>query len=208
MGSNGCTNGTHTGKVLIQVSSRLRARCTSEENESRSWTILLFLQALLYNSFENRRMGDVVINVRMPWVYSARNKRWHQNVVRTSVTNSTAPCCYPFLFLQTFWRHLRVLTEQTRGNIYLSSKQQATGIAEVMGSNPVRAWNFFQVLLTTTSFSSVLSCEDLLISSFHRSANMWIFHISKIFIHWIWFGLTSRADSRQILSLGSKAFIA
>ena len=33
----------------------------------------------------------------------------------------------------------------------------------------------FQVLLTTTSFSSVLSCEDLLISSFHRSANMWIF---------------------------------
>ena len=34
---------------------------------------------------------------------------------------------------------------------------------------------FFQVLLTTTSFSSVLSCEDLLISSFHRSANMWIF---------------------------------
>ena len=25
---------------------------------------------------------------------------------------------------------------------------------------------------TTTRFSSVLSCEDLLISSFHRSANM------------------------------------
>ena len=36
LGSNGCTNGTHTGKVLIQVSSRLRARCTSEENEPRS----------------------------------------------------------------------------------------------------------------------------------------------------------------------------
>ena len=125
MGSNGSTNGTHTGKVLIQVSSRLRARCTSEENELRSWTILLFLRALLYNSFENRRIGHVVINVRMPWVYSAINKRWHQNVVRTSVTNSTAPCCYPFLFLQTFWRHLRVLTEQTRGNIYLSSKRQA-----------------------------------------------------------------------------------
>ena len=83
------------------------------------------LRALLYNSFENRRMGDVVINVRIPWVYSAINKRWHQNVVRTSVTNSTAPCCYPFLFLQTFWRHLRVLTEQTRGNIYLSSRRRA-----------------------------------------------------------------------------------
>ena len=35
--------------------------------------------------------------------------------------------------------------------------------------------NFFHVLFTTTSFSSVLSCEDLLISSLHRSANMWIF---------------------------------
>ena len=41
--------------------------------------------------------------------------------------------------------------------------------------------NFFQVLFTTTGFSSVLSCEDLLISSFHRNANMWNFHISKIF---------------------------
>ena len=28
------------------------------------------------------------------------------------------------------------------------------------------------VLFTTTRFSSVFSCEDLLISSFHRSANM------------------------------------
>ena len=43
--------------------------------------------------------------------------------------------------------------------------ERCTGIAEVMGSNPVRAWNFFQVLFTTTLFSSVLSCEDLLIYS-------------------------------------------
>ena len=42
--------------------------------------------------------------------------------------------------------------------------QRCTGIAEVMGSNPLRAWNFFQVLFTTTRFRSVLSCEDLLIS--------------------------------------------
>ena len=40
--------------------------------------------------------------------------------------------------------------------------ERCTGIVEVMGSNPVRAWNFFQVLYTTTRFSSVLSCEDLL----------------------------------------------
>ena len=38
-------------------------------------------------------------------------------------------------------------------------------------------------VFTTTRFSSVLSCEDLLISSPHRSANMWNFHISKIFTH-------------------------
>ena len=42
--------------------------------------------------------------------------------------------------------------------------ERCTGIAEVMGSNPVRAWIFFQVLFTTTRFSCVLSCEDLLIS--------------------------------------------
>ena len=38
-----------------------------------------------------------------------------------------------------------------------------------------RCTGIFQVLFTTTRFSSVLSCEDLLISSFHRSANIWIF---------------------------------
>ena len=43
--------------------------------------------------------------------------------------------------------------------------ERCTGIAEVMGSHSVQAWNFFQVLFTTTRFSSVLSCEDLLISS-------------------------------------------
>ena len=45
--------------------------------------------------------------------------------------------------------------------------ERCTGIAEVMGSYPVRAWNFFQVLFTATRFSSVLSCEDLLISYFY-----------------------------------------
>ena len=47
--------------------------------------------------------------------------------------------------------------------------ERCTGIAEVMDSNPIlnfTEWglNFFQVLFTTTRFSSVLSCEDLLIS--------------------------------------------
>ena len=52
--------------------------------------------------------------------------------------------------------------------------------------NPVRAWIFFfQVLFTSTSFSSVLSCEDLLISSLHRSANMWIFIYLKSSFTWM-----------------------
>ena len=37
--------------------------------------------------------------------------------------------------------------------------ERCTGIAEVMGSNPVRAW-IFQVLFSTIRFSSVLGCED------------------------------------------------
>ena len=36
---------------------------------------------------------------------------------------------------------------------------------------------FFQVLFSTTRFSSVLSCEELLISSLHRGANMWFSYI-------------------------------
>ena len=55
--------------------------------------------------------------------------------------------------------------DQLPVNLLAQLVERCTGIAEVMGSNPIRAWNFFQVLLTTTSFSSVLSCEDLLISS-------------------------------------------
>ena len=42
--------------------------------------------------------------------------------------------------------------------------ERCTGIAEVMGSNTVRAW-IFQVFFSTTRFSSVLSGKDLLISS-------------------------------------------
>ena len=48
-----------------------------------------------------------------------------------------------------------------------------TDVQTVAREEDLRAGlNFFQVLFTTTRFSSVLSCEDLLISSFHRSANM------------------------------------
>ena len=52
-----------------------------------------------------------------------------------------------------------------------------TSITEVMGSNPVQAWIFFQVLFSTIRFSSVFSCEELLISSLHCSANIWISYI-------------------------------
>ena len=45
---------------------------------------------------------------------------------------------------------------------------------------------FFQVQSTTTRFSSVLSCEDLLISSLHRSANIWIFIYLKSSFKWMY----------------------
>ena len=43
--------------------------------------------------------------------------------------------------------------------------ERCTSIVEVMGSNPLTGLNFFQVLFTTTCFSSVLSCKDPLIST-------------------------------------------
>ena len=58
-----------------------------------------------------------------------------------------------------------------------------TGARRGHGFKSRTGLNFFLVLFTTARFSSVLSCEDLLISSLYRSANMWNFHISKIFIH-------------------------
>ena len=40
------------------------------------------------------------------------------------------------------------------------------------GSIPEGAWIFFQVLFSTTHFSSFLCWEDLLISFLHSSANI------------------------------------
>ena len=55
--------------------------------------------------------------------------------------------------------------------------EHCTGIAEVMGFKSCTGLNFFQVLFSTTRFSSVLSCKDLLILFFHHSANIWISYI-------------------------------
>ena len=44
--------------------------------------------------------------------------------------------------------------------------------------------NFFQVLFPTTRFSSVLSCEGLLISSIHRSVNIRISYIENLHSTW------------------------
>ena len=66
-------------------------------------------------------MGDVVINIRMPWVCFVINERWRQNVVGTSVTNSTAPCCYHFCF----YKHFDVICE------LLPNRHVATPICQV-----------------------------------------------------------------------------
>ena len=101
---------------------------------------------------------------------------------------STITYFHYYLF-RCFSKCLKTSNRQFRASwvryyLFSFTIQVCAGIAEVMGSNPVRAWNFFQVLFTTTRFSSVLSCEDLLISSFHRSANMWIF----IYLKSLWHG--------------------
>ena len=48
-----------------------------------------------------------------------------------------------------------------------------------MGSNPLRAWNFFRYYFNYW-FSSVYSCEDLLYSFLHRSAHTWFSYIYKL----------------------------
>ena len=53
---------------------------------------------------------------------------------------------------QDLWMSLKILTRILK-------------ILKDLGKKAVRAWIFFQVLFTTTRFSSVLSCEDLIISS-------------------------------------------
>ena len=55
---------------------------------------------------------------------------------------------------------------------YHSTKAYSPQNLDKTTFNPKVNIFLFQVLFTTTSFSSVLSCEDPLISSLHRSANM------------------------------------
>ena len=72
-----------------------------------------------------------------------------------------------FIYLKSSFTWMFICTQfidQLPVGLLAQLVERCTGIAEVMGSNPVRAWIFFQVLFTTTRVSSVLSCEDLLIS--------------------------------------------
>ena len=59
LSSNGCTKGTHAGEVLIQVSSRLRTRRISEENEFRSRTKRQAIYSLLGKFSLWRLRGEV-----------------------------------------------------------------------------------------------------------------------------------------------------
>ena len=63
-----------------------------------------FWSVLTYDLLEDRHIDDVIINTflilyyikqidsKLPCICSAIDHRWHQNVVRTSVTHSAMPC--------------------------------------------------------------------------------------------------------------------
>ena len=73
-----------------------------------------------------------------------------------------------FIYLKSSFTWMFIWTQfidQLPVGLLAQLVERCTSIAEVMGSHPVQAWNFFQVLFTTIHFSSVLCCEDLLISS-------------------------------------------
>ena len=57
-------------------------------------------------------------------------------------------------------------------NIQVNEDFRYMKIRRGHGFKSRKGLNFFQVLFSTTRFSSVLSCEELLISSLHRGANM------------------------------------
>ena len=59
LGSNGSTKGTNAGEVLIQVSSRLRTRRISEENEFTSRTKRQAIYSLLGKFSLWRLRGEV-----------------------------------------------------------------------------------------------------------------------------------------------------
>ena len=95
--------------------------------------------------------------------------------VSHTVYQGSSPTCiimktldiWKFTYLHSFtWMFIWTqFIDQLPVGLLAQLVERCTSIAEVMGSNPVRAWNFFQVLFTTTRFSSVHSCKDLLISS-------------------------------------------
>ena len=60
--------------------------------------------------------------------------------------------------------------------------EHCTGIAEVMGSNPVQAWISFRPYFHYCS-SSVHYCEDLFdIHAFIRSSNIWLSYIRLLLL--------------------------
>ena len=83
-----------------------------------------------------------------------------------------------------------------------------------MGSNPLRAWIFFQVLFSTTRFSSVLSCEDLLISNIiwvfteetHRN---WLHSILYFIPFTLWYIFYSQSEDGRLFSdINDRNFIS
>ena len=81
------------------------------------------------------------------------------------------------------FQHFNLWRKAARTSLFLSTSKRNMSIP--YKSNRKSGLNFFQVLFTTTRFISVLSCEDLLISSLHRSANMWIFIYLKSSFTWM-----------------------
>ena len=113
---------------------------------------------------ESRRVSEWQSKLRT-WKFHGNMYSWHKKMLIYSIISFVSG----FFFLWTFWQlgPISVFSLCSfRFDVFLCKRVCFDG-------------NNY----STTRFSSVLSCEDLLISSFHRSANMWNFHISKIFIH-------------------------
>ena len=134
--------------------------------------IFIFFFALVFALF----FQNMQIYVNMKAIFSVMNTTWAVVKILSAVQ------IYDFHIFTVVYSPLHGFNWNQHNNQFLVGLlaqlvERCTGIAEVMGSNPVQAWIFFRPYFHYCS-SSVHYCEDRFhIHVFIRSSNMWLSYI-------------------------------
>ena len=109
---------------------------------------------------------------------------WLQQVTHTLILVSNARCFYIYLSFSRvpICHHhhgyiMNSLCDQLSDGLIARSVEHCTGIAEVMGSNPVQAWIFFfsGFNFTTAQVVCITAMINNKLNIFVRSSNIWSF---------------------------------